>query len=354
MIDTDKEMIFANYLADFTDDVGIFQHSKYGIADLSKGYTTDDNSRALILAVLLFEKYRRRNYLKLINKYLAFMLYAQNEDGKFKNFMNYQRQFLETEGSEDCFGRCIWALGRTICSPAIPQNIKNGCEHMIGKALANWPNLTSSRSKASAVVGLSYLADRIPVSALIEQLSASLVDLYENNKSGDWHWFEDFLTYGNAFLPWSMFRAYQVLNKVSLLKTGQESMDFLGRSTMKEKYFKPIGCNGWYYKGETAAEFDEQPIEACETLLAYLGCYEITGDKNDLDKAIKCYAWYLGENSRGLSLIDQETGACYDGLQEKGLNYNQGSESIISLGIAAMTINQWPKEKAAYLRKRCL
>ncbi|MHB1393369.1 MAG: glycosyltransferase [Clostridia bacterium] len=336
-------MLFTNYLFAITDDVGIFQHSIYGVPDLSKGYTTDDNSRALILAVMLFEQFKKRKYLGLIYKYLAFMLYAQNDDGKFKNFMNYNREFLEEEGSEDCFGRCLWALGRTISSSSIPGNIKKSCWYMINKALEHWPNLNSPRAKAYSIVGLSYLTERLEVINHIENLSMSLVEQYTQYKDGDWHWFEDSMTYGNAFFPWSLFKAFRILKKDVLLGTARESMDFLGDITLKGAYFKPVGCNGWLLKGKKAAEYDEQPIEACETLLSYLDYYEITKDKRHLDNAVKCFCWYTGQNSKGLSLIDEETGACYDGLNENSQNYNQGSESIISYGIAFMEISRKAK-----------
>lgn len=335
-----SDALFENYLADITDDVGIFQHSIYGIPDLSKGYTTDDNSRALILAVLLFERFKKRKHLKLIYKYLAFLLYAQNDNGKFKNFMNYNREFLEEEGSEDCFGRCLWAIGRTISSDAIPENMKRSCWHIVNKALEQWPTLNSPRAKAYSIVGLSYLTQRPEVIKHIEDLSMSLVKQYSKFKDGDWHWFEDSMTYGNAFFPWSLFKAYHILGTDSMRETAIESMDFLGSITLKEAYFKPIGCNGWLMKGGAPAEYDEQPLEACETLLAYLDYYEMTSDKKYLESAEKCFNWYKGQNSKGLSLIDEDTGACYDGLNENGLNLNQGSECVVSYGIAFMEISK--------------
>ena len=154
---SDKELTFIDYVFTLTDDVGIFQHSIYGIPDPRKGYTTDDNCRALILAVMLFEHFKEKKYLRLVCKYLSFILNAQNDNGKFKNFMNYNREFLEKEGSEDCFGRCLWALGRTISSPSIPENIKKTCQHMLNKILENWTKLDSPRAKAYSIVGLSYL-----------------------------------------------------------------------------------------------------------------------------------------------------------------------------------------------------
>jgi hypothetical protein len=341
MKDADKGLLFTKYLFALSDDVGIFQHSIYGIPDLSKGYTTDDNSRGLILAVMLYERFGQRKYLKLIYKYMAFMMYAQNDNGKFKNFMNFQREFMEEEGSEDCFGRCLWALGRTISSVAIPENIRKSGWHMMNKAVEHWTNLISPRAKAYSIVGLSYLADKPEVFPHIEQLARSLVEHYTCCKADDWHWFEDYMTYGNAFFPWSLLKAYQILGIDKFSKIASESMDFLGSLTLKEDYYKPIGCNGWLMKGKEPAAYDEQPLEACETLLAYLNFYNITKDKKYLENAEKCFRWYEGHNSKGVSLLDKETGAVYDGLNEKGLNLNQGSESLVSYGIAFMELSNY-------------
>lgn len=340
--DTDRS--FIDYVFTLTDDVGIFQHSIYGIPDPSKGYTTDDNSRALILGVMLYERYKEKDYLKLIYKYLSFILNAQNSDGKFKNFMNYKREFLEEEGSEDCFGRCLWAIGRTISSSSIPENIKRTCQHILNRVLENWSTLSSPRAKAYSIVGLSYLNCTGEVTGHIEKLSMSLVEQYQHYKDKDWNWFEDSMTYSNALLPWSLFKAYKILKKDILLETARESMDFLGDATLRDAYFKPIGCNGWFVKGKKPAEYDEQTIEACETLLAYIEYFEVVKDKKYLDNAMKCFNWYKGQNSKGLNLVDEETGACYDGLNENGLNYNQGSESIISYGISVMELSNFVKK----------
>ncbi|MFA9377448.1 MAG: hypothetical protein ACERKZ_11925 [Lachnotalea sp.] len=334
----DKIPTFIDYLFTMTDDVGIFQHSVCGTPDPREGYTTDDNCRALILAVMLYEDFKEQKYLKLVSRYLAFMLNAQNENGKFKNFMNYKREFMEAEGSEDCFGRCLWALGRTVSSPDIPENIKRTCEYLIEKILKHWPNLESPRAKAYSIVGLSYLKCTEEIKKKIDTLAMELVHQYTNFKDEKWHWFENSITYGNSFFPWSLFAAYKILGNEVFLETARESMDFLGEITFKNFFFKPIGCNGWLEKGKEAAKYDEQPIEACETLLANIECFEVTKEEKYLDNAFKCYGWYRGQNSKNLSLIDEQTGACYDGLTETGVNYNQGSESIISYGIAFMEI----------------
>jgi hypothetical protein len=333
-----KDMDFVNYLFAFTDDVGIFQHSKYGVPDRNHGYTTDDNARALILAVMLYEKSGKKRYLKLIYKYLAFVHHALNNDGMFKNFMNYQREFLETQGSEDCFGRCMWAMGITISSPSVPKNIKNTCTCILKEATKNIETIISPRAKAYTIVGLSYIKHSKEMLAHIETLSMSLIEQYEVYRDENWHWFENSLTYGNAFFPWSLFCAYKTLGKECYLETAIESMDFLEGIVMKSHFFKPIGCNGWLVKDMEASPYDEQPIEASEMLCAYMAYYEATKKKKCKPNALKCFDWYKGKNSKKLCLIDEETGACYDGINENGLNLNQGSESIISYGIAVMQV----------------
>jgi hypothetical protein len=335
-----KDMDFVNYLFAFTDDVGIFQHSKYGVPDRNHGYTTDDNARALILAVMLYEKFNEKRYLDLIYKYLSFVYHALNDKGMFKNFMSYQREFLESQGSEDCFGRCIWALGRTISSPSVPQNMKNTCTYMLKKANKNIEAIISPRAKAYTIVGLSFLKDSEEAITHVETLSMSLIEQYKKFKDENWHWFEDSMTYGNAFFPWSLFSAYKLLGKECYLETAKESMDFLESIVMKLDFFKPIGCKGWLVKGMDASPYDEQPIEACEMLYAYMEYYEAVKDKKHLQNALKCFNWYKGENSKKLSMIDKETGACYDGIDEEGLNLNQGSESIVSYGMAVMKVSE--------------
>lgn len=336
MLDIKKDMDFVNYLFAFTDDVGIFQHSKYGVPDRNHGYTTDDNVRALILAVMLYEKFGKKKYLKLIYKYLSFVHHALNENGMFKNFMNYQREFLEERGSEDCFGRCIWALGTTISTPSVPENIKNTCRYILAEAMKNIEKITYPRAKAYTIVGLSFLKESEEITNYIENLSMSLIEQYKIHKDKDWHWFEDSITYGNAFFPWSLFCAYKILGKECYLETAKESMDFLESIVMKPHFYKPVGCNGWLVKGGVAAEYDEQPIEACEMMYAYMAYYEETKNKKYKHNALKCFNWYKGQNSKNISLIDKDSGACYDGICENGVNLNQGSESIVSYGMAVM------------------
>ena len=119
-----------------TDDTGIFQHTKFGVPDRSKGYTTDDNARALIAAVLMYNSKQNSFALDLIHTYVSFIHHAQNADGNFRNFMDYNRSFIEDSGSEDCQGRTLWALGFALAhSSTLPDNVLNTCRYLINQAL---------------------------------------------------------------------------------------------------------------------------------------------------------------------------------------------------------------------------
>lgn len=331
-----------DHIFHMTDDTGIFQHSIYGVPNLSKGYTSDDNARALIMAVQLYDQYRLKKFERLIYEYVSFLGYAQNPGGTFRNFMGYNREFMEPEGSQDCFGRCLWASGYTFAHSATPQNVKKAIWKLIEQALPNCPKLISPRAKAYAIIGLSYLeGEKTP--GYIATLAASLAEQYDLYKDGDWHWFEDSMTYCNAILPWAMLSAGRVTKENRYHQIGFECLQFLASKTFHQGYFKPIGCKGWLAKGKEPAAFDEQPVEACETTLAFLEAYVVSGNKIYLDRANTCFSWYYGNNSKKLRLIDDETGGCYDGIERDGLNLNQGAESVVSFWIAYLEIKKHVK-----------
>jgi len=323
-----------------TDDTGIFQHAKYSVPDPEKGYTTDDNARALIMAVMLYSKYRCSKYEKLIYRYASFILNAINQKGKFKNFMDYNRVFVEEEGSEDCFGRSIWALAFAACNNYVPEDVKHTCIYLLKRSVENCFSLISPRAKAYAIMGLSH-DDTNKYDKVINHLAASLHDQYKEFKDDGWDWFEDVMTYSNAVLPCSMFAASRVLNSNDYLGTAIESLEHLEKYTLSNGIFKPIGCKGWLSKGGKPAEYDEQPVEACETVLCYLEAYKATRDKKYIQKAKDCFGWYYGKNIKGINMIDKRSGGCYDGITENGVNMNQGSESLISYVIARLAVEEY-------------
>ncbi len=104
--------ISLDHLEVLTDHTGVIQHAIFSIPNRRTGYTTDDNSRALIVAVRHYDLSRSRRALRLVSNYLSFLHYAQLPNGKFHNFMSFDQTWLDGEGSEDCQGRVLWALAQ--------------------------------------------------------------------------------------------------------------------------------------------------------------------------------------------------------------------------------------------------
>ncbi|MBV4430078.1 glycosyltransferase [Clostridium tyrobutyricum] len=318
-----------------TDDTGMIQHSSFTIPDPNSGYTTDDNARALMTSVMLYEKYSTPKYLKLIYRYLSFLLYAQNKNGGFKNFMDYNRNFIEENGSEDCFGRCLWCLGYTLNSNSLSDTVKYAVLDMIKKAIPNIYNLNFIKGKSYSLIGLclifNFMNDKDKIKDTIVKISDQLVNNFKINSNADWKWFEDKLTYSNSILPFSLLKSYALTKNQEYLNIAIDTLSFLDNIYFKSGYFKPIGCNGWFEKGDISpAEFDEQPVESCSSAFMYLEAYKITRKSIYLNRLKSCYEWFTGNNSSKKSLIDKSTHGSYDGIMKSRINLNTGAESILA------------------------
>lgn len=332
-----------SHLKRLTDDTGIIQYSKYSVPDRASGYTTDDNARALIVAVKYYEITKDRDILELVIKYLSFIQHAQREDGYFHNFMNYNRVFIDEIGSEDCFGRCLWAIGYVVEHLDI-FNLHLTGKEIFEKALRNIKNLNSLRAKGYSILGLYHFfkkySKRDDILDYINDLSKALVNQYKKTKDKNWKWFEEYLTYGNAIIPMALFYAYDSTKNLEFLKTAQESTEFLIKTLIRENYLDLVGNRGWFYKNGIKSEYDHQPIEAGYMTLLFLSAYSITLEKRYLDLAWLSFDWFFGKNRNGKALYDEETGGCFDGLTPEGVNLNQGAESLLVYLLAYLSLYQ--------------
>lgn len=324
-----------------TDDTGIVQHAKYGIPNLKEGYCLDDNSRALLMTAIAHQKNRTKDAIDLMPIYLSFLNYMQNEDGSFRNFLSFNRNYLDKVGSEDCFGRTMWTLGFLICK--FPKDSYHQLAlDIFNKSLRYIRNLKHIRGYANTIIGLAHYLRRFPEDANVKdltyELTNKLINAYKKTKTEDWKWFENILTYDNAILPLSLLYASEIFISEEIMKIALESCSFLESITMKNDYLKPVGSKGWFPKGGKCADFAQQSIDVMGMVLLYFKAYQSTRDKKYLDKMFTSYLWYMGKNELNLPVYDFESGGCYDGLEEYGLNQNQGAESTIAYLIAHLTV----------------
>lgn len=324
-----------------TDDTGIIQHAHFGIPNLKEGYCLDDNARALMMALMAYEETKDEDALRLCPIYLSYIHYMQNDDGTFKNFLSFNRDFLDKQGSEDAFGRAIWAIGYML------GNSPNDSYYQFAKSIFDnsipqFRKLRSIRSIAYVIIGIShYLRNNMGDDVMIErlrELSMVLTKEYSKNRSENWKWYEELLAYDNAILPLAMLHAAQVLKNEEIREIAFESMQFLSKLTLKNGYLSIIGNKKWYRKDNTRSEYAQQPIDAMSMVLMFHQAYKMTDDSEYLKKLFTCYMWFLGDNDLRLSLYNYETKGCCDGLEKDGVSRNQGAESTLAYLISYFVV----------------
>ena len=326
-----------------TDDTGIIQHAKFGIPNLKEGYCLDDNSRALLMVLMAYRQMKDARALELSPIYLSYIHYMQNADGTFRNFLSFSRSFLDEVGSEDSFGRTIWALGYLM------ENAPNDAYNEMGKlvffnAAPNFEKLKSIRGIANTMIGMSYYLKSNPsddsMTERLRNMANVLVKHYQQNLSTDWYWFESLLAYDNGILPLALLHSATILNDQKITETAIESMNFLTSHTLKDNYLSIIGNEKWYKKEGERSLFAQQPIDAMAMVLMYHQAYLVTKDKDYLNKLYTSFLWFLGENDLRMSLYDFETKGCCDGFEQSGVNRNQGAESSLAYLISHLTVLQ--------------
>lgn len=340
----DPEMMPAFSMAHvqrLTDDTGIVQHAKYGIPNLKEGYCLDDNARALIMVIQAWQQNKSKAALELLPVYLSYIQYMQRDDGNFRNFLSFRREYLDEVGTEDSFGRTIWALGYLI-NNAPNNSYREFAKELFDKAVPHFSSLKHLRGLGNTIIGLTNYLKAHPYDEGIinelNQLAEPLKAAYRSHKSDGWHWFEEKMTYDNAILPLALLSHYHITGDEESLAIGMESMDYLTSKTMSSGYLTPVGNDGWLFKGKEMAMYDQQAIETMAMVLMYFRAYEITHNLKYIRKMYLSYQWFLGENSLRLPLYDYETKGCGDGLQTYGVNRNQGAESTLAYWISHLTV----------------
>jgi len=325
-----------DHLRRMTDDTGMFQHAIFTVPNYHEGYTIDDNARALTVSALL-EELGNEETADLMPRYFAFVWYAFNaKTGRFRNFMSYQRDWLEENGSDDSHGRALWALGTVLGRSNTPA-LQNMAGWVFEKSLPAVLDTTSPRAWAFALIGINEYLQRFAGDRTITQarevLAGRLLDLYRQNRSDRWRWYEASLSYCNALLPHALLMCGRGIPNSDMTDAGLESLTWLAdlqRAEVPGGHFVPIGSNGFYRRDGERARFDQQPVEAQAMVSACLEAQRITGDKRWSKEARRAFDWFLGRNDLNLPIYDPTTGGCRDGLHPDRTNENQGAESSLA------------------------
>lgn len=333
-----------DHLYRMTDSTGIFQHASFTVPNFSEGYCTDDNARALVLALLLQELgYGSPQLAARTSTYAAFLNHAFNRTTRrFRNFMSFDRNWIEEIGSEDSQGHALWALGKCV-SQDCHGSFQLLAAQLFEEALPVATEFVSPRAWAFTLIGIDEYLRRFSgdrrASQIRDSLIARLVQRYSDSATDEWQWFEDVVSYSNAKLPHAMILNGRTLNNEVMLEVGLRSLRWLTHvQTSESGSYRPIGSNGFFPRGKERAIYDQQPIDAHATISACIEAYRATSDMSWVTEARRAFEWFLGRNDLGLALYDATTGGCRDGLHIDRLSQNQGAESTLAflLSLAEM------------------
>lgn len=311
-----------------TTKLGIYQFSINTIPDSSYGYALDDQARALIVASEFKDK-------ELIDIYSNYFVRSMRPDGLLYQFSDKNGNFIdnnsekESEISQDAFGETLWAILTTKIDrvPEIKQ-----IENNILAYAEKWSGI---RPISYALLGLSTLTNQIP---LEKKFTDILLYDYEKHSDGDWCWFEEILTYGNAIIPWALWEIFLKRKDYKVKEVAIKATEFLYRACQTKGIPTPIGSEGWYKKNGDKALYIQQPICAGYMVCCLEKAYQATNDPKYKKWAKKWWKWFFGENILGKTLINN--GACSDGIKSTGLNPNYGAESTICYVLALLAFNR--------------
>ena len=331
------------HLLTLVDDCGIIQHARGAIPNRYTGYCVDDIARLVVVALELESRTGDSKWTPVLYRSLAFLYDATDDNGAgMRNFMSYDRRWLDEPHVGDHVGRSIWALGDVLSTAWVPA-IVGPSQRLLASLVRSLQDELSIRTAAYATLGLARLdPDRLDDDArqLLERCVTQLEEAYESSSDGGWRWFEDALTYDNARLPHALIIGGVALDRDHAVAAGLESLAWLGdESGLADGLLRLPGNEGRRRDEPAPGAGDEQPLDASAFVEAELAAFAVTGDPEHGARAQRAFEWFLGRNRLGRPLYDFATGGCCDGLSELDVNENEGAESTLAFHRAQLVLD---------------
>ncbi|MFS8096948.1 hypothetical protein LFM09_07380 [Lentzea alba] len=314
------------HLIRLSDDTGLYEHAEGPSPRREHGYCLDDVARGLV--VLSREPQLSTELADLADNYLAFIAYAQTEDGRFHNRLGPGRTWQDEPGLGDWWGRALWGLGTAAARCSLPW-IREAALECFDRSAHHRP--PSVRTMAFAALGAAEVLTADPVHASAAALLGDIPShVGKPRPDANWPWPENRLFYANAVLPEALIAAGDLLADDKVRDDGLRLLDWLLTVESFDLHLSPVPTGGWFL-GEPRPAFDQQPIEVAAMADACARAYRITADPAWLAGVHRCIAWFNGDNDLGSLMHDEQTGGGYDGLTPTGPNINQGAESTLAL-----------------------
>jgi glycosyltransferase involved in cell wall biosynthesis len=332
-----------DHLLTLVDDCGIVQHARGAIPNRYTGYCVDDIARLVVVALELESRTGDAKWTPVLYRSLAFLYDATDEGGAgMRNFMGYDRRWLDEPHVGDHVGRSIWALGDVLSTAWLPAIVEPS-QRLLAALVRSLRGELSIRTAAYAALGLARLdADRLDDDAkrLLVRAVTQLQAAYEATSDDAWRWFEDGLTYDNARLPHALIVGGTALQRDDAIAVGLDSLAWLGDECgLGRGLLRLPGNHGRGRTEQAPGAGDEQPLDASAFVEAELAAFAVTGDPEHGARAQRAFEWFLGRNHLGRPLYDFATGGCCDGLSDLDVNANEGAESTLAFHRAQLVLD---------------
>ena len=180
----------------------------------------------------------------------AFLQHAWNPDiGRFRNFMSFERRWLESPGSEDSHGRALWALGECAISDSSASR-RRWAVSLFTDALRAVEDFSSPRAWAFTLLGLNAHCRVVPENSRAHRLRLLLADrlmsILSRAGTDDWMWFEERLTYDNARLSQALIATGAALDMPAYCAAGLRTLRWLMSQQVSDAgIFRPVGSDSF-------------------------------------------------------------------------------------------------------------
>jgi glycosyltransferase involved in cell wall biosynthesis len=342
--DLDIPLFDLSHFHRLTDNTGILQHARLSVPYFKTGYCLDDNARALILCLAVWNRSKEPSLIGMMHIYLSYILFMQQKNGSFRNYLSYGIKGTDDDYSEDALGRAIWATGCLVRNAPTDSLFQIG-HQLFGQSIEQLSRLRYARGFANGIFGIVDYIKRFPDQEryliLLESLADQLCDQFFHIRREGWDWFEESITYDNGLLPGALYRAYEVLRNEKYLQVADASRTFLESKCFREDWLSLIGNRKWLRMDDDFDLYAQQPIDALSMVILYESAFQATGNREFIDRMITSFKWFLGYNDLDISVYDADTKGCNDGIEEYNINRNQGAESTIAFLLSQYIVESY-------------
>ena len=281
--------------------------------------------------------------LSRVTRYLSFLEHARCPVRGFHNFLSYQRDWLDAEGTGDCQGQAVVALAEVLGS-TLPDGYRLVARELIEAVLPALADLRSLRAQAYVILAWGHLwgqgiKDIEPIESVAWSAARRLVECYNRSMRPDWPWFESRMTYANAVLPHALFVAARHWPGERLSRRGRILVCLSRQRRRRPRASSgPSETTTGIRVEKTRRSTISSPWRQPRWPTPHSQALDLLGDEKYRSTFRRAHAWFHGENSLRQPLVDATQRRLLRRLAGDGRESQPGSR--IDAGVSVDRIAQ--------------